>query len=931
MTPQMNKLHEWSIKLTILATFWILSACNAPTFAQTLIADPGTSNPTNTQTGVNRQQGRKGLLYQMRFFNPAETDSAFPLNMTAATVNLTVGAGPMLACTPGITPAPNACTFVVAAGDDDAALDNVKIFFNGDFPASTSVSMQVTGARTTMPVVAQTADVSNPFVVSFTTGNAPLRNPASLELVFDISGSMAWPTVPGGTVSRMNTLKTGSQSFFAMLNDFAMLGDKVGVTYFSNTATVFDAAPAGATNLEPAHDPTQVGLVWANIQTQNPTNGTSIGDGLLQGNGGTALGGDSATVKRVFLFSDGEQNVAPNVRMTGATLEIVNAANTVVMTYPAGTSVCPVTAGRQTAVGFALQQAIAATCGNNNAVVGDLAETFAPGDLNTYFTQTLAAVLVGDKIEHVRNVNGSIPVSTDVAEKFSANTNDIALSILLSWDTRRQGPRVLPFRLKAPDGTEVDVTDNTQRGFGMSFTTIHFPLRRNNAVVAHKGEWTIELLGSRIDPATGAGPLNYQLIVMLDNANIASEYRVTAQDIGTGEPIPIQVNLRENGTSLTGATVVAQLLGPAEGLGNILSTADTPAGNPNIGGDTLDSEAQRKLLLLLADPASASLFAGRNLPSLVLLDNGQAANGDTTANDGIYSGIFAGTIKEGHYKFAVNVQGTTATNGLFQRAQLLTVFVQPEPDPDRTELTLVSSAKQPDGSMLVRLRATPHDRIGNFLGPDLRGNINIRATGATLQEALSDRLNGSYEIVYRVPSTSSNPNITVEVFGKDVVTRRLNDLGGPFGPGSFKRWAFSLHLGSTFPHGLFGTVLDPGPSFGADLEYRFNSLFSLEAYLGHDRFKDKFFGDSFYITHISGQPKFTFGTGTVRPSVHFGLGAYFPEGGGSNFGGNIGGSIQFWLTPNFAVEPSYNYRIINTGGGSNVKYSTVQGGIRWRF
>ena len=931
MNSQMNKFYAWSIRLTILSTLWILSSSNAPTFAQILIADPGTSIPTNLDTDVNRQQGRKGLLYQMRFFNPGETDTAFPLDMTTASVRLTIGAGLPLPCTPGFTPASNACTFVVVAGNDDAALDNVKVFFNGDFPANTSVSLEVTGARTTMPAVTQTADVSNPFVVTFTTGNAPLRDPASLQLVFDRSGSMAWPTVPGGGVSRMDTLKTGVQSFFAMLNDYAMLGDKVGVTYFSDNATVFDPPPAGTTNLEPAHDLGQVNLVRGNILTQVPTNGTSIGDGLLKGNGLTALGGDSAPVKRVFLFSDGEQNVAPNVRMTGATLEIVNAANAVVMTYPATTSVCPVTAGRQTAAGFALQQQIAATCGNNNAVVGDLAQTFAPGDLNTYFTQTLASVLMGDKVEHVRNVNGTLPIGTDVDQKFSANKNDVALSILLSWDVRRQGPRVLPFRLKAPDGTEVDVTGNTQRGIGMSFTTIHFPLRRNNTLIPPKGEWTIQLLGSRIDPGTGSSPLDYQLIVMLDNANLASAYRIAAQDVGTGEPIPVQVSLSENGTPLTGATVVAQLLGPADGLGNILSTADTPAGTPNIGGDTLASEAQRKLLLLLADPASASLFAGRNLPAVVLLDNGQPANGDTTANDGIYSGIFSGTTKEGHYKFAVNVQGTTATNGKFQRTQLLTVFVRPKPDPVRTELTLISSATQADGSVIVQLRATPRDGLGNFLGPDLRGNILILSTQGTVQQALSDRLNGSYEIAYRLPSTSSNPNITVVVLGKNVVTKRLSDLGSPFAPGGMKRWAFSLHLGSTFPHGLFGTVLDPGPSFGADLEYRFNSLFSLEAYLGHDRFKDKFFGDSFYITHISGQPKFTFGTGTVRPSVHFGLGAYFPEGGGSNFGGNVGGSIQFWVTPNFAVEPSYNYRIINTGGGSNVKYSTVQGGIRFRF
>jgi hypothetical protein len=125
-------------------------------------------------------------------------------------------------------------------------------------------------------------------------------------------------------------------------------------------------------------------------------------------------------------------------------------------------------------------------------------------------------------------------------------------------------------------------------------------------------------------------------------------------------------------------------------------------------------------------------------------------------------------------------------------------------------------------------------------------------------------------------------------------------------------------------------VFDPGLSLGADLEYRFTPLFSFEGYLGHDRFRNSFFNDSFYITHLSAGPKFTFGTGSVRPSLHAGVGAYFFEGGGTHVGGNVGASLQFWVTPNFAIEPSYNYRFINTSG-SVVRYSTLQGGVRFRF
>lgn len=936
MKSKSRNLHSLLSKLALLAALLMFSSTGAQTFAQTLFPDTTGSNPTDAEANVGRQKGRKGLLYHFKFFNAAsvEDDSAFPLNMSAATVTLTIG-GTMLTCTPGTSPAPNACAHTVVAGEDDPALDTVKILYNGDFPSpATNVQIQVTGARTTTPVVNQS--LADPNTVNFSTlASGTLRAPASLELVFDISGSMGWPAVPGGPVSRMDALKQGSQSFFAVLNSYAMLGDQVGVVYFSDDATVFDPTPGGS-NLAPAHDPTQSGAVAASIQSQVPTNGTSIGDGLQKANSPDGFSADPATTKLVFLFSDGEQNTPNFARVVGPNLTIVDsesAGATTLMTYPNNIGVCPITAGRLTAPGNVLQQQIAgAKCNNNNAVVGDMANTFAPADLNTYFTQRLQTVLVGDKLENVRNVTGKIPVKTDVKEKFFANSNDVALSLLLSWGGGIRTVSQLPFRLKAPDGTIVDVENNTQRGFGMSFTTIHFPLRRNNVVIAPKGEWEIELLGSLIDPIGAvAEPLDYQLIVMLDNANIVSDYSIGGNDIGTGEAVPIQLKLKENEAPVPGATVVAQLLGPDNGLGNILSTANTPSGTPNIGGDPVVSEAQRKLLLLLADPASAALFANKNLPSVVLLDNGQAANGDTVANDGNYSALFTGALQEGHYRFIVNAQGATTINGTFQRTQTLTVFVRPKPTATETTLTLLSSTpRQTDNSVLVRLSATPKDRFGNRIGPGYRlGQINFKSTEGTVETPLADKLDGSYEISYRLPSASSNPNITLEVLGTEVVTKPLNQIGNTGGV-KFKRYAFSLHGGGTFPHNSFGNFFDSGASFAADFEYRLTPLFSLEAYVGHDRFNNKFFTDDFHLTHVSGHAKFTFGTGTVRPSIHAGLGGYFPEGGGARFGGNIGASLQFWITPNFALEPSYNFRVVNFSG-SDLKYSTLQGGLRFRF
>src|SRR5262249_28622915 len=176
--------------------------------------------------------------------------------------------------------------------------------------------------------------------------------------------------------------------------------------------------------------------------------------------------------------------------------------------------------------------------------------------------------------------------------------------------------------------------------------------------------------------------------------------------------------LTEGGAPLLNATVSAEVLGPDNGLGNVLSNEATPSGSPNPAGDALRSAAQAKLLLLLNDPTKAVLFSSSGLPVITLADNGQAGNGDTAAGDGVYSALFTNDQKEGHYRFLITVKGTSATGGDFQRTHTLTVFVRPKAKAANTALTLLSSVTQPDGSVLIRLSATPRDAFNNFLGPD---------------------------------------------------------------------------------------------------------------------------------------------------------------------------------------------------------------------
>ncbi|MDQ1560577.1 MAG: outer membrane protein beta-barrel domain [Pyrinomonadaceae bacterium] len=152
-----------------------------------------------------------------------------------------------------------------------------------------------------------------------------------------------------------------------------------------------------------------------------------------------------------------------------------------------------------------------------------------------------------------------------------------------------------------------------------------------------------------------------------------------------------------------------------------------------------------------------------------------------------------------------------------------------------------------------------------------------------------------------------------------------------------KRWGLSLHAGASIPHPDFSNAFDPGPNFGVDLEYRLSNHVSLEALYGFNRFRGMDFGfvslADINVHQLAGNVKVFGGSGAVRPFLNGGGGAYVFDGGGgtdTRGGANIGGGMQFNLTPTFAVEGSYNFHSVFTPG-SNVKFSTVQGGVRFRF
>jgi hypothetical protein len=150
-------------------------------------------------------------------------------------------------------------------------------------------------------------------------------------------------------------------------------------------------------------------------------------------------------------------------------------------------------------------------------------------------------------------------------------------------------------------------------------------------------------------------------------------------------------------------------------------------------------------------------------------------------------------------------------------------------------------------------------------------------------------------------------------------------------PGSPGKWALFLDLGAGIPHGTFANIADPGFSFNAGLEYMFTPQFSAEGIVGYHRLPGAF-GGHFNLYQVSANAKtyFTAPPNQVRPFVNGGFGAYKFGSGSTHFGGNLGAGILYEVTPRFGLQGSYNFHIISASGFSP-RYSTLQGGVRFRF
>jgi hypothetical protein len=830
------------------------------------------------------------------------------------------------------------------------------------------------GALRTVPlndVDGQPPDKSVATIVGQGASIRGCRPGVDAVLVLDRSGSMGGLAKPGtaDSTTKFTALKSAVTNFIDAWSTLRTLettnppgtipnitspADRVGVVFFdsSNPAQWLDQIQAGA-NITAGIDNFSANVA-SDIKTNSnlvPLAGaTSIGSGLILAGSALAPCVTPANRKIIVVMSDGMENTAPTTKVAGNQVKTKAADSTESnLQCQPPTQLYALTVGSTTAIDPTINQAIATASGGfylNSEYDGTV--------LTNFFTEVLQNFIKFSSVETYRMLSGTVDASKPpFTTQLRVTTSTSSLVFTLNWTRTNER---LKLTVTPPVGGPIVRTVSGGDQPGSMILSVLLPSQGGATAT---GLWTIRVErdevivpgGGVVEPAEPAQTslIPFNLIVLGDDASVNSDLTTVAADYAPGDQIRVSAKLTELGVPLTGlnsqpgAQVVARLVTPDQGgLGDQLSNSTaTPA--PPGAPDTL-SPGDAKLQGLLNSGQTIQTATS----DIQLLDNGNGANGDAVANDGIYSALFPGQLI-GHYNFLIGAEGTSKESGRFSRQQLRTVHVRAVPDGGQTAASVVVNS----GQLIVNL--TPRTRFGNLLGPGWGNYFWVTAPGLTPVN-FSDKLNGSYTATMNF---TGDPPAEVQIHFERVTEHILDGtppdklpvpLGNgtvikpnvpvPGGVGGFKRWGFSLHGGVSFPHSSnINSTHGPGPNFGADLEYRVNKSFSGELIYTYNRFRGDtanfgfgtftFAPVNLHVLSLNG--KVYGNSAPVRPFFNFGGGVYVFSPGATAHGGlNVGGGLQFDVTPNFAIDTMYNFHNVFVSG-SNVQYSTAQGGLRWRF
>jgi hypothetical protein len=783
-------------------------------------------------------------------------------------------------------------------------------------------------------------------------------------LVLDKSGSMADTTSSTSAVAKINALQDAVGSFVSAWdvtrsNDQTPPNDMLGAVLFDHDygwwhdgsltdgLHTFNATLESTINSNLASCQSMPPAATCSLK---PGTSTSIGGGLLVANSNPGLTDPSILndQKRhvIVLMTDGIQNTDPLVA-AGA-----SSANPFTISCPTDSSRCTslpsvpgeqiytVTVGTGLAVQPAVIQSIAHVAGGFYVNTED-----DVGQLSPFFLELLQNVLKFNSYETLRLISGNVSPAAHFSASLPISTTSHDVEINLMWP-RALG--TLRLTITPPGGSPPIVQENAD-GFISIAQQIPPPTPFDPY-----GDWNIlvEVVRgqeARIAAAGDLGSIPFNIHVMGDDGAVKSDLSIVPSDFKAGDNLRLRASVTQLGSPILGLgsrlgdRVQVDLIKPGQSIGDMLSDSQADAKPPPSDPD-LEQGAEAKLYNALH--AIPSPLKHEEVPGIELFDDGRPEHGDDVAGDGIYNALYPAVLP-GHYDFLFSIERTDPNSVRFSRQQLRTAYVRAIPDVSNTVFQTSIQRRDRGGLfvivMIPRVKPGPGCLKASLgcgrMGPGWANYFWFTTPGQTPFKGI-DNLDGTYTATFAFAGFNPPPiavhfENVLAVIGDSITPDHLSDPLGSENvfanvpsPGKSGKFAVFLDLGAGIPNGAFGSDFGTGFSLNSGLEYMATSHFSVEGVFGYHHFTGTITDQSLYQFSVNGKTYLT--SGTFRPFVNAGIGAYEFSGGPTKFGGNVGTGLSYNFSARVSLEGLYNFHVANTSGGAT-QFSTIQGGVRLAF
>lgn len=639
------------------------------------------------------------------------------------------------------------------------------------------------------------------------------RLPLDLALVLDFSGSMN-SLAPAGSNPKIQVLKDAVEVFLKTWQRYAVKDDRIAIIYFASDVVIegdsivdFATLPAGATV-----ESTINNLISA-LRARPAGGSTAMGGGLQ-----TALRllttGGAGHRKHVVLFTNGMQNQSPMVRKNAADnfviqAEPVNPANGVygdsgvtdaggpafgtainslsVLVHTIGIGVAETPDDRWQALlsGISANTGVAPDTGKNQFISRAL-------ELEGAFLNNLVQALRGFSPVMVRDYFSRLEAQEKTKTlEFVMDASATKATFILSW-AGTTGPGRLRFELIGPDGKAATALARTVPGANYQLAQVFFPLANPlGRPVDHTGLWKMVVQredGSATPIATVEGrtnaiektPSDFRAYLMADVPDTSFDVRFSKISYRAGDEVILTAQAVQSDDQVrTMDKVTAEITQPRSALGTRLARTRFDRSQmlkaQDLNGDALADLAAAKSQLLLTDAALASTL--RPVQQTVeLFDDGRPEHGDNLPGDGIFSARLGQPRVPGLIRAEVTASGQTPRSRALTRRFTANAFITNAPFSAKRSRIAGTRAGRTANGALIRVRVTPKDNLGNYLGPGYRDRLAIEFAGARSASAIEDQLDGSYVRTFEVAAGNTGAPLLARVDNEPIFKGSVSRL-----------------------------------------------------------------------------------------------------------------------------------------------------------